>query len=197
MFNEKHLIPKFVGVNKNGDVSTMTIEDVSSAFKAPCVVDVKMGTQTWQPGCREEYRIRKLQQDSLCTTKTYGFRFSGACFPDATYGHDFGWYANTDEQMLECLRAFLQCVPSSRLQSVLDTFISRVQIVRDAVASTEWSFIASSLLFIYEGAPDTWTEPVVALIDFEHTEPTPGTNDKGFLFGCDNLLRFLKILKEQ
>ena len=113
VFNEKHLIPRFIGISKNGDTDLMTIEDVSSSFKAPCAVDIKMGTQTWQPGCKEEYRVRKLKQDALCTTKTYGFRFSGACFPDATYGHDFGWYANSDAQMLECLRAILQCVPSS------------------------------------------------------------------------------------
>ena len=45
--------------------------------------------------------------------------------------------ANTDGQMLDCLRAVLQCVPPSRLVDVLNTFIQRVQQIRDAVSTIE------------------------------------------------------------
>ena len=194
MFNEKHLIPRFGGVA--GGV--MTIEDVTSPYRAPCVVDVKMGTQTWQPGCSAEYKARKLEQDARCTTKALGFRFSGACLPDASFGHDFGWYAATDKQMLHCWDALLRCVPPERLHQTLAAFVGRVRDVREAVAGAQWSFIASSLLFVYEGAPGTWAEPTVVLVDFEHTEHTPGAVDEGFLLGCDNLIKvFTMLLKQQ
>lgn len=173
----------------------MTIEDVTAGFRAPCVADLKMGTQTWQPGCSAEYRARKLAQDAACTTATHGFRFSGACFPDATYGHDFGWHATADAQMLACLRAVLQCVPAAHWRATVAAIIARVAAVRRAVAAAPWSFVASSLLVAYEGAPAAWpADPVVVLVDFEHTERTPGRVDTGFLFGCDNLLRLLKVL---
>ena len=175
----------------------MTIEDVTAGFRAPCVADLKMGTQTWQPGCSAEYRARKLAQDAACTTATHGFRFSGACFPDATYGHDFGWHATADAQMLACLRAVLQCVPAAHWRATVSAVIARVAAVRRAVAAAPWSFVASSLLVAYEGAPAAWpADPVVVLVDFEHTERTPGRVDTGFLFGCDNLLRLLKVLLE-
>ena len=193
MFNAKHLIPRLVGVADG----VLTIEDVTHPFCAPCVVDVKMGTQTWQPGCSDAYRTRKMAQDAACTTQALGFRFSGACLPGATFGHDFGWYATTDALMLNCWRALLACVPRARVLEVLATFAARVREVRDAVAGAEWSFIASSLLFVFEGAPGKWTEPAVVLVDFEHAERTPGTVDRGFLFGCDNLLRFFGLLQQE
>ena len=122
-FNAEHLIPRFVGVSAAAAPDappTMTIEDVTAGFRAPCVADIKMGTQTWQPGCSAAYRARKLAQDAQCTTAAYGFRFSGVCFPDATYGHDFGWHALADAQMLACLRAVLQCVPAPRWAAAVD-----------------------------------------------------------------------------
>ena len=199
-FNAEHLIPRFVGVSPPATPdapATLTIEDVSAAFRAPCVADIKMGTQTWQPGCSAEYRARKLAQDAQCTTATHGFRFSGVCLPDATYGHDFGWHATADAQMLACLRAVLQCVPCAHWAATVAAVAARVAAIRAAVAAAPWSFIASSLLVVYEGAPAAWpAAPVVVLVDFEHTEPTPGRVDTGFLFGCDNLLRLLSLLRD-
>lgn len=203
-FNAEHLIPRFVGVSAAAAPDappTMTIEDVTAGFRAPCVADIKMGTQTWQPGCSAAYRARKLAQDAQCTTAAYGFRFSGVCFPDATYGHDFGWHALADAQMLACLRAVLQCVPAPRWAAAVDAVRARVAAVRRAVAAAPWSFVASSLLVVYEGAPAAApaaapADPVVVLVDFEHTERTPGRVDTGFLLGCDNLLRFLQLLRD-
>ena len=134
-FNAEHLIPRFVGVSAAAAPDappTMTIEDVTAGFRAPCVADIKMGTQTWQPGCSAAYRARKLAQDAQCTTAAYGFRFSGVCFPDATYGHDFGWHALADAQMLACLRAVLQCVPAPRWAAAVDAVRARVAAVRRA-----------------------------------------------------------------
>ncbi|VDN18854.1 unnamed protein product [Gongylonema pulchrum] len=58
----------------------------------------------------------------------------------------------------------------------------------------EWTcfhFYASSILLAYEGCAQRPPNAVVKLIDFSHIFPAHGTTDGNYLFGLDNVIRFI------
>lgn len=38
------------------DMKFIVLNDITRAMKKPCVMDVKIGLQTWEPGCSEKKR---------------------------------------------------------------------------------------------------------------------------------------------
>lgn len=38
------------------DMKFIVLNDITSEMKKPCVMDVKIGLQTWEPGCSEKKR---------------------------------------------------------------------------------------------------------------------------------------------
>lgn len=38
------------------DMKFVVLSDITSGMKKPCVMDVKIGLQTWEPGCSEKKR---------------------------------------------------------------------------------------------------------------------------------------------
>lgn len=36
------------------DMTFIVLDDITTGMKKPCVMDVKIGSQTWEPGCSEK-----------------------------------------------------------------------------------------------------------------------------------------------
>lgn len=36
------------------DMTFVVLDDITNGMKKPCVMDVKIGLQTWEPGCSEK-----------------------------------------------------------------------------------------------------------------------------------------------
>jgi len=61
---------------------------------------------------------------------------------------------------------------------------------------TEYQFIASSLLFVYEGDPNVRSPKVdIRVIDFAHAQiNTTPSKDEGFIIGLKSLIRHFTSL---
>lgn len=54
----RELVPSYFGtvvININSkDMTFIVLNDITDGMKKPCVMDVKIGLQTWEPGCLEK-----------------------------------------------------------------------------------------------------------------------------------------------
>ena len=56
--------PKFFGVRVQDGEEYLAMENCTKGFARPCVLDMKMGFQTWHAECSEEKKRKHLLQDA-------------------------------------------------------------------------------------------------------------------------------------
>ncbi|VDD95439.1 unnamed protein product [Enterobius vermicularis] len=59
-----------------------------------------------------------------------------------------------------------------------------------------YHFYASSILIVYEAKPLSDPRPLVRLIDFSHVFPSNGNLDDNYIFGLDNVIRFIEQYRD-
>eukprot|EP00727_Mastigamoeba_balamuthi_P007620 m51a1_g3479 putative inositol polyphosphate (279) ;mRNA; f:768078-769010 len=201
------LAPGFSGVETIqtemwGPVDYLVLDNATHGFRHPSILDLKMGTQTWDSDCSPDKRSGHIKRDAETTTVTYGFRFCGMRVWDVTtsqarkYPKDYAWDAKTDDAMTGALAAFLHDGARVR-RDLVPALLRRIDEVRRFIEEGTWRFYAASLLMVYD--VEGGHEPVVKLIDFAHAwEIEPGgQRDEGFLTGIASVCRFLQLIERQ
>ncbi|KAK2080304.1 hypothetical protein QBZ16_000157 [Prototheca wickerhamii] len=82
-FSEVHgpllrVIPRFYGVVSVQDRRLLELEDLAREYNHPCIVDIKVGFQTWYPEAGDEAYIERCKRKDAATTQArLGFKICG------------------------------------------------------------------------------------------------------------------------
>ncbi|RHZ02058.1 hypothetical protein DYB28_003821 [Aphanomyces astaci] len=198
----------------------LQLENLVGGMTHPCIMDIKIGTQSYEPSASPDKIALEAAKCPL--QATLGFRLQGIkVFWDATqryheYDKHYFRALDTIEAIEESLLRFFEggerpSIPNQRQQPPRRTgsrsphvaaradrihhFLAKLDAIRAWIAvQTEFHFIASSLLFVYDasnaGAVD------VRLIDFAHVQFDQSTVDVGVLTGIDAVIAMFRRLLE-
>jgi 1D-myo-inositol-tetrakisphosphate 5-kinase/inositol-polyphosphate multikinase len=191
--------------------SHLLLSDQTATFSKPCVVDIKMGTQSYEPDATKEKRDREISK--YPNQKIFGFRLVGMRNYDPSHPQSdpagfvffdkiFGRKLETKEELLEAFRIFFK--HGDECERVRTDVISNLLLeLRDILRWFEENdclgFYSSSLLMVFDGQlPASHHNNIVAkakMIDFGHvTRNTKG--DDGFLHGLKTLVALFDMLVE-
>lgn len=198
--------------------SYVLLNNVTKTFSHPCVLDIKMGTQTFEPDAPEEKKLYELGKYS--SQKYFGFRLTAMRIYDPSnaetdedgyiyYPKQFGRSLDTRESVKESLLKFLggadlpKDVRANRTTAI-QTVLIKLKVMKGWFRDNKsFAFYGSSILVVYEG--DTIPNDVggieldtakAKMIDFGRVRRQPG-GDVGYLKGLTTLIiLFEEILRE-
>ena len=192
----------------------IALGDLTRAFKRPCVMDVKMGTQTFEPTASPEKRARELEKYSY--QKEVGFRITGF----KTYDVNMGAYSSVEKtfgrsliptDIQEALKKFFFNGREVRIDVITVVIQKLDNLLRWFNLQRAHHFYCSSLLIVYEGRMsqgnasevNQWSSPPVdaaelvqvKMIDFAHTlAVSTGKVDEGYTHGLGTLINHLQAI---
>jgi 1D-myo-inositol-tetrakisphosphate 5-kinase/inositol-polyphosphate multikinase len=203
------------GTNYNTHI---LLHNLVARFSKPCVVDLKMGTQTFEPDAPSDKKIRERTKYPL--QKEFGFRIVAMRVYDPSnveasadgyivFPKKFGRSLETRDSVKRALRTFFggSKVPKEVLanrSAAIKAILTKLKLIKRWFTDNNiFSFCASSILLIYEG--ETVTNDVdgvqldmatAKMIDFGRVRRRPG-GDPGYLKGLRTLISLLEeILRE-
>jgi len=177
--------PRMALTLKKTDRLFLALEDLTKGFKVPCALDIKMGTQTFEPGASEEKRDREARK---CRYQAeVGFRLTGFKVFDTLHGT----YAGVGKEFGRGL------LPEQAADGLALFFYDGLCLRRDCIAAAiqklerislwmksqrELHFYCSSILIVYDGQrsePLSETDFIVTRSNPATTGPqyTPSQND--------------------
>ncbi|XP_063933685.1 inositol polyphosphate multikinase-like [Zophobas morio] len=185
-------------------MSYIVLENAAAGFQKPCIVDLKMGRQTYEPDAPLEKKNKEETKYPIQSES--GFRFVGMkIFNPKTETYDsyertFG-YLLTIEKFFDAFKLFFSSglFESGSLQAkvkLMETLIEKLRSVQAFFKRQHlYRFYSSSILIIYEGdaCSESAEKVEVRLIDFSHVcaiQEKDGI-DEGYLYGLNKLLSIL------
>ena len=193
-------IARYNGVKEvEGRGQFMMLEDLTYGYTKPSVIDLKIGTKTWEEDAPQEKIDRESKKYPL--QRTIGFRLTGMrVFNRETKQYDvydkkYG-YSITLETLNAIFGVYFSQVSASCKKNVIGSIIDQLRPI------LEWfevpgrlRFICASLLFILEGDAEEDYRPIVRLVDFAHVKQLPDTErDEGCIVGLKRIIHELEIL---
>jgi len=203
------------GINYN---SHLLLYNLTRHFSKPCVVDLKMGTETFEPDASEEKKVRERKK--YPPQAEFGFRLvamriynpsSGSADKDGYlyFPKKFGRSLETRDQVKRALHTFfggsnLPKEVQANRSAVIKKILNKLKLFKSwFLDNNVFAFSASSILLLYEGDTISNEEDGVQLdmatakmIDFGRVRRQPG-GDIGYLKGLVTLIALLEeILKE-
>uniref|UniRef100_A0A915DJK0 Kinase n=1 Tax=Ditylenchus dipsaci TaxID=166011 RepID=A0A915DJK0_9BILA len=203
------------------------LEDVVSAYKRPCVIDLKMGTRQYGDDASAQKRLSQTQKCRQSTSEQMGIRLVGMqLFHQSTQQYS---YVNKFEgrrmdrlKFYDELLRFFTTAGKLRMMQL----IQRLEKLREILLKAEgFRFFSSSLLIAYDGdAIDEEDEKEEAnfsldcsgphgtipkislrLIDFAHStfsgfmegDKAYSGVDEGYLLGMESLITFLNAILKE
>lgn len=199
--NESPLFAKFYGIlypNASNllPVPCIILEDLTADCRCPCLIDIKMGQQTYEPTASAEKISRELHKYPY--QAEIGFRITGLKVWDALRGkyHYFDKHFGRSlmpEQVWEALVRFYYNGVEFKLNA-LDSSISQLKLLLLWMQTQSFFyFYCSSILIVYEE-----DNCKVRMIDFAHVVHRPASEegvDEGYLHGLRNLLSALEKIR--
>ena len=162
----------------------LVLSDMTASYSRPCVLDVKLGTRTFDESASARKQAEELSKYPL--QAALGFRIAGWKRWTGTGGGD-GWEVRDKlwgrsvqpHQMAAALKQFVGVASSSnaadaawRRRVVLELLRQLRQLQRVFEQQTDYRLYASSLLLMYEGdelaVSATDSSPRVCMVDFGH-----------------------------
>lgn len=148
---------------ENTDYTYIALEDVTNGFEIPNVMDIKMGTQTFEPNASPEKKKEELMK--YVYQSVVGFRITGFRSFDLNIGDykiagkEFGRSLFPDLVDLGIALFFFDGI------SIRDDIIAAVIIKLDEILNwmqvqTQYNFFASSLLIVYDAVLNEQTLPI-------------------------------------
>jgi len=201
-------LPRFAGVVRASADSDapdlLQLEDITRACVRPCVMDVKMGVQTWG----EDASAAKIAAErAKCPSQAaVGLRVTGMRVWDPVLQRYFersrSWgYGLDDSTLPAALGLFLADGGGGIRREAARALLARVSEIHAwFMEQARFRFYGSSLLLVYDGACADAERPVcdVRMIDFAHVWPIPRSQqphgrDDGYVVGLESLMRYLKL----
>eukprot|EP00956_Cyclotella_meneghiniana_P024158 scaffold48192_cov88-Cyclotella_meneghiniana.AAC.3 len=189
--------------------SYIILKDITTPFECPNVIDIKMGTQTYEPDAPYSKQRREIEKYPL--QSEFGFRIVGMrVYNPATatyqfFDKKFGMNLTRRNDCKKALQIFFRCntTDESRSRHVLSCVISKLtQIKKWLKTNDTLAFYASSILMAHEGSYNlqsnvtSISEPMLKMIDFTHVCRKVG-GDPGYIRGVDNLLSILSEVVQE
>ncbi|XP_068611008.1 inositol polyphosphate multikinase [Brachionichthys hirsutus] len=157
----RHHLPKYYGTWSAPDSPNdlyLKLEDVTQRFVKPCIMDVKLGQQSYDPFASQEKREQQIRKYPLMEEMGFlvlGMRVYKVC-SDTFHSYDQHYGRGLVKDTIKaglvnffhngfCLRKDAASASIRRVQRILRWFESQQQL----------NFYASSLLFVYEGRPSS------------------------------------------
>lgn len=193
--------------------SHLLLQNLIASFRQPNIIDIKMGTRTYEPTASISKQISQAakypQQLEL------GFRIvgMGIYMPDGTYQYwdkSFGVTLKSEEDVISALMTFFQCDTAStnepHMRFILACVIQQLNRIKHwfEVENSSLVFYASSILIAYENSAQIddvtvspcCNEPIVKMIDFAHVCRRTG-GDCGYLKGLRSLIKKLHVIQRR
>jgi Inositol polyphosphate kinase len=200
----------------------LVLDDLATNYRSPCVIDIKMGQQTYEPNAKSSKKMREIKK---CPHQVVtGFRITGMKVFDVTNGS----YSTEDKQFgrsvtpsdaTEALRRFFWNGVEIRLDVLLSVIRQLGEILIWFKRQKELHFYCSSILIVYDGSVAVSKEAIlsmaelytldrnaidtdlvkVKMIDFAHTLPSPVPQilDHGYILGISNLIDKLRQISSE
>ncbi|KAF0759697.1 inositol polyphosphate multikinase alpha-like [Aphis craccivora] len=205
LINLRKLVPLYYGtatleINKK-DMTFIILDDITTDMKKPCVMDVKIGLQTWEPGCSEKKKNDENAKYTRCKEKwsfcipgfqVYDLSNSNLVQPQK-YDKEFGKSLDPG-QVISVFKTFLNLNSGYLgLEKLVQSFTTQLDHIRRYFQTQKhYHFYSSSVLLAYDAETlknDKNTYPLirVSLIDFAHVTPADGNIDLNYLQGITNL----------
>jgi len=207
-------LPPFYGTEWHTDpvsqikIEYLILENMTKRYSKPCVLDLKMGQQSFAPYATKEKQEREFNK--YPTMRESGFRFVGMkvynksqdSFDD--YGRDYGYNMKLNE-FEKGLRTYFSSgvfaeSDSAKKNAIKQKFTDQLNTILDWFNNQNlFRFYSSSLLLVYDGDSSSVLadSPDIRLIDFAHVvdiEEPDGVDD-GYIHGLKHLLKLVDAIK--
>jgi hypothetical protein len=198
------------GTNYN---SHILLHNLTSHFSKPCVLDLKMGTETYEPDAPDDKKRR--ERTKYPQQVEFGFRLVAMRLfnPSDTladidgyiyFPKKFGQSLESRDRVKDGLRLFFGggdlplIVRASRAEAI-KRILTQLKLIKKWFKDNNvFTFTASSILLVYEGNTETDEEngmqpdlATVKMIDFGRVRRRAG-RDQGYLHGVRTLILILE-----
>ncbi|KAG1693714.1 hypothetical protein DVH05_023115 [Phytophthora capsici] len=186
----------------------LMLEDLTWGRQWPCIMDVKMGTKSYEEDATPEKIAYEKSKFPL--QETVGFRIQGIKVFDSKkkeyveFDKHFGRGIVSENELAPAFRKYFPPEGTTKTIKLLEAFLQRLDQLKawfDDQQGTE--FIASSFLFLYDGNDSAKDDNGVAeafaadirLIDFAHATPCISPRrDEGLRTGIATLIQCFQTL---
>ncbi|OQS03386.1 inositol polyphosphate multikinase [Thraustotheca clavata] len=192
-------VPAFYGDitlrdNNNEYQRYIQMEDLLYKMNHPCVMDIKMGTKSYEPNASAEKIAYESEKFPLQTK--VGFRLLGlkVYWPqhdayknyDKHYCRTLQTYEDVTEALGHYFEAHNNDTEKERARVLVPKFVEKLGALKTWFENHQhFHLIASSLLFVYDA--DT-LDVDMRLIDFSHPQLMQTTPDEGMITGLSTLI---------
>jgi len=192
----------------------LLMQDVTAKFSKPCAIDIKMGTQTYEPDAPDEKRKRESEKyppQAEFGMRIVSMRIYEPDHPDAddcgyrTFPKTFGRGLESRIELVSALRIFFSSgteasvnedkIPEGKLRKrVVTNILMQLKLLRSWFDDNDrLRFYASSLFLVYDGDSSRGDATSTKLIDFGHVRREAG-GDPGYRLGLRTLISLFTSL---
>lgn len=189
--------------NNNKDSVTLlphiVLSDLTLGYRNPCVIDIKMGRQTFEPTASREKKDREIKK--YPHQHEIGFRITGLKVWDEKvnmyhYKNKAFGRSIIPEQVVQALAFFFQNGIEIRTD-VISGLIPRLKgLLKWMKVQNRYKFYCSSILVVYDGSKNYADETDIcrfAMIDFAHVIASDEV-DHDYVYGLENLIAKLQVI---
>ncbi|CAB3261644.1 unnamed protein product [Arctia plantaginis] len=154
--NASDVLKSIAHIDNTNKQYYLMMENITSSYRRPCVLDLKMGTRQHGDDASAEKRTKQIAKCAASTSATLGVRLCGMQVYEAETGacvrRDKYWgRALTESGLREALRDFFAAGSALRVR-VVRRVLRDLDALRRAIAKqTSYRFYSCSLLIVYEG----------------------------------------------
>lgn len=191
--------------------SAVVLENVAAGFKKPNILDVKLGARLWADDAPIAKRVKLDKVAEETTSKPLGLRIAGMKtyqgkvsngegnithdgyrLYDKMYGRSFS--ADTIAQGFEEYFQLTRGVKAKGvIRKTIKRFIEDLRAMESVIKMEESRMYSASLLFVYEGDPQTLQDAfvterdIIASLDRKMSFSDDATNGNGATIGDDRI----------
>lgn len=181
------------------------LEDLTKKYSKPCIMDVKMGTQSFEPDATDEKKDKeaaKYPQQADFGLRIVAMRVYNPSSTNADdngyihYSKHYGRSLSTRPKLKEAFQTFVGTEGTG--ESMSNILKQLGEIKAWFLKNDFFSFYSSSIMIIYEG-DDGCKEPsppTVKMIDFARVRRQRGS-DEGYLVGLETLVTLLHEIESE